>query len=224
MTYAAQVRIPRVYSSDPIFTADQIAAKAWDVGLALSTDLGASAAASDTTLKVPGYGALADGAGSSQTISAHDSAISGVLSFAKLDELSDIVKEGQKKAFILPSKTIRAYRALLRTAGVSPQEIIMGEFGMPVLMHNGIPVFKNEFLALDIVQGGAASVNTAKIYCVNFDIARGVHGFYNGAGVLGIVGPYEVAGTVSTEFSIEFNVGLALKSNYSIGQCVGISN
>lgn len=222
MTYASQVRVPRVYSADPIFAADQVAAKAYDCGLAFSTDLGASAGAADTTLNAPGYGGLVSGA--TQTISAHDTAITGVLSFTKLDELSDAVKEQGPKGYIMPAGTIRSYRALNRTAGVSPQELAMGDWGMPVLMHNGVPIFKNEFIATNIVQGGAAGVNTSKIYCAMFDPVRGLHGFFNGAGVLQVIGPYEVPATVSQEYSIEFNVGVALKSTFALAQLVGVSN
>lgn len=221
MTYASQVRIPRVYAPDAVFVASQLQAKAHDVGLAFSTDLGASAASSDTTLKVPGYGGLCL---ETQSTSADNTAITGVLSFAAMDAVADLVKEVGPKGYIMPAKTIRSYRALCRTAGVSPEMIGMANWGLPQLAHNGIPIFKNENLAIDIVQGGAASVNTSTIYCAMFDPIRGLHGFYNGAGVLQVVGPYEVTATVSEEYSIEFNVGVALKSNYALAKLVGVSN
>ena len=100
---------------------------------------------------------------------------------------------------------------------------MLEDFGS-VLAHNGIPIFKNENLATDIIQGGAAGVNTSKSYCAMFDTIRGMHGFYNGANVLGVIGPYDVPGAVSVEYSIEFNAGVALKSTYALAELVGVSN
>ena len=83
------------------------------------------------------------------------------LSFALLDELLDLVKakDGEVDWLQLPGRTLRAYRALVRSLGGINETMI---FTMPngrtrnVDVYNNIPMFQNDYLSITETANGAA--------------------------------------------------------------------
>lgn len=157
----------------------------------------------------------------SQTIVA--GANGGALTFTMLDELADAIILGAD-AFVMRSGTLRAYRAALRALGGVPADsVIMGNFGMPIPAHNGIPILLNDFLPIDEVQGSATA--TTSIYAVRFNEADGLHGIVGGeaAGI-----HLEDVGTVQNKDAsrtrLKWYCGLALKSTRSLARIKGITN
>lgn len=83
------------------------------------------------------------------------------LSFALLDELLDLVKakDGEVDWLLMPSRTLRAYRTLVRSLGGTNETIIfdMGNGRTrDVDVYNGIPIFKNDYLSVTETANGAA--------------------------------------------------------------------
>lgn len=83
------------------------------------------------------------------------------LSFALLDELLDLVKakDGEVDWLLMPARTLRAYRALVRALGGTNETIIfdMGNGRTrDVDVYNGIPIFKNDYLSVTETANGAA--------------------------------------------------------------------
>jgi hypothetical protein len=83
------------------------------------------------------------------------------LSFALLDELLDLVKakDGEVDWLLMPARTLRAYRSLVRALGGTNETIIfdMGNGRTRnVDVYNGIPVFQNDYLSVAETANGAA--------------------------------------------------------------------
>lgn len=83
------------------------------------------------------------------------------LSFALLDELLDLVKakDGEVDWLLMPARTLRAYRTLVRALGGTNETIIfdMGNGRTrDVDVYNGIPIFKNDYLSVTETANGAA--------------------------------------------------------------------
>lgn len=145
------------------------------------------------------------------------------LTLTMLDELLDAVPNGADVIMMRPG-TIRAYRALLRAAGgTAPAEIMMDNFGRPMLTHNGVAIIENEFLPGDETQG--ASSVTCSVYAIRLNEADGLHGIYGG-GNAGVV--VEPIGTVqnkdSNRYRLKWYVSLALKSTKSIARLHGVTS
>jgi hypothetical protein len=83
------------------------------------------------------------------------------LSFTLLDELLNLVKakDGEVDWLMMPARTLRAYRALVRTLG-GVNETIAFDMGngrtRNVDVYNGIPVFQNDYLSVAETANGAA--------------------------------------------------------------------
>lgn len=83
------------------------------------------------------------------------------LSFELLDELLDLVKtkDGEVDWIMLPGRTLRAYRALVRALGGINETMA---FEMPngrtrnVDVYNNIPMFQNDYLSIAETANGAA--------------------------------------------------------------------
>lgn len=84
-----------------------------------------------------------------------------VLSFALLDELLDLVKakDGEVDFIMMPSRTIRSYKILVRALGGVNETMV---FTMPngtqrtVSTYEGIPIFQNDYLSIAETANGAA--------------------------------------------------------------------
>ncbi|HBT2447571.1 TPA: phage major capsid protein, partial [Klebsiella pneumoniae subsp. pneumoniae] len=100
--------------------------------------------------------------------------ISGAsMTFSMFDELVDAVKDLGADCIMMRSEHLRAYRALLRTVNVGPSEIMMENFGRPMLCHNGVPFIVNDFIPV-------ADSTKADIYCLHLSEENGVTGLYGG--------------------------------------------
>ena len=93
------------------------------------------------------------------------SATARALSFDLLDELLDLVKakDGMVDWIMMPARTIRSYKALLRALGGTPADWVVNlpgtaqyPEGRKVISYEGIPIFKNEFLSVAETANGAA--------------------------------------------------------------------
>lgn len=90
------------------------------------------------------------------------------LSFALLDELLDLVKakDGQVDWIMMPARTMRSYRVLLRAlGGVAMNEVVTLDDGRTVLGYEGIPIFRNDFLSVVETANGAALTGGALTSC-----------------------------------------------------------
>ncbi|MCK5610649.1 phage major capsid protein [Candidatus Pacearchaeota archaeon] len=84
-----------------------------------------------------------------------------VLSFALLDELLDLVKakDGEVDFIMMPARTLRSYKILVRALGGTDQTIV---YTMPngtkrtVSTYEGIPIFQNDYLSVAETANGAA--------------------------------------------------------------------
>ncbi|MES2637350.1 MAG: phage major capsid protein [Pseudomonadota bacterium] len=83
------------------------------------------------------------------------------LSFTLLDELLNLVKakDGEVDWLLMPGRTLRAYRALVRGLG-GVTETIVFDMGngrtRNVDVYNGIPIFQNDYLSVVETANGAA--------------------------------------------------------------------
>lgn len=81
------------------------------------------------------------------------------LSFALLDELMDLVKskDGQVDFILMPARTIRSFKVLLRALGGTTADwVVTLPSGRTTLGYEGVPIFKNEYLSVaETANGGA---------------------------------------------------------------------
>ncbi|HCQ3011886.1 TPA: phage major capsid protein, partial [Escherichia coli] len=117
------------------------------------------------------------------------------MTFSMFDELVDAVKDLGADCIMMRSEHLRAYRALLRTVNVGPSEIMMENFGRPMLCHNGVPFIINDFIPTD--------AGKASIYCLHLSEGNGVTGLYGGDNA-GIV--VENIGTVQNKDAVRTRV------------------
>jgi len=83
------------------------------------------------------------------------------LSFTLLDELLNLVKakDGEVDWLMMPARTLRSYRTLVRALGGVTETIVfdMGNGRMRnVDVYNGIPIFQNDYLSVVETANGAA--------------------------------------------------------------------
>ncbi|EFF6507864.1 phage major capsid protein [Escherichia coli] len=132
------------------------------------------------------------------------------MTFSMFDELVDAVKDLGADCIMMRSEHLRAYRALLRTVNVGPSEIMMENFGRPMLCHNGIPFIVNDFIPKngvkvtgDSEQKTEGQEGTANIYCLHLSEENGLTGLYGGDNA-GIV--VENIGTVQNKDAVRTRV------------------
>lgn len=139
------------------------------------------------------------------------------MTFSMFDELVDTVKDLGADFMMMRSEHLRAYRALLRTVNVGPSEIMVSNFGRPMLTHNGVPIIINDFIPVD------QTAKTAPIYCIHASEENGLSGIYGGDNA-GIV--VENIGTVQNKDAVRTRVkwycGLVNKHDKAIGALTGV--
>lgn len=95
------------------------------------------------------------------------------ISLTALDELIDAVT-GAPSAIFMPKAVIRQLRSLLRaTGGITPDQIMVPDFGRPIMSYNGVPVMPIEEGAdglpiLPFSETVGTSNDTASVYAVRF--------------------------------------------------------
>ena len=105
---------------------------------------------------------------SGQTVSAGTNG--GALSFTLLDELTDNVidKDGMVDYIVMNNRSLRQYRVLLRAlGGASITEVYTLPNGSTVQAYSGYPVFRNDWIPSDEVQGTATT--TSSVYAGTLD-------------------------------------------------------
>jgi len=79
--------------------------------------------------------------------------------FLLLDELLDLVlsKGGESDFLMMPDRTIRSYKVLLRALGGTPADwVVTLPSGRKVITYEGIPIFRNQWLSTTETANGAA--------------------------------------------------------------------
>jgi hypothetical protein len=111
------------------------------------------------------------------------------ITFALIDELLDLVtiKDGQVDFMIMPARTMRAYKVLLRSLGGVPADWVVNlPDGRTTIGYEGIPIFKNEYLDVKELLTGATNSTTTwtSVYAGCFD---------DGSQKVGIAGIHPIA-------------------------------
>lgn len=153
----------------------------------------------------------------------------GALSFTHLDQLIDLVtdKDGQVDYFMMNSRTIRSFLALLRAlGGASVNEVIELPSGRKVHQYRGIPIFRNDYIPVDQTQGTSSTCTS--VIAGTLDDGSMQHGIagLTAANASGImikdVGEAETKDEHITR--VIWYCGLALYSLNGLAVCKGISN
>jgi len=154
-----------------------------------------------------------------------DAGVNGAsVDLALLDQLLDAVPNGADAIFMHPA-LIRGFRGVLRSVGTdAAAELMMPNFGRPMLTHNGVPILANDFIPLNETQGTTVGATTSA-YAVRLNEVDGLHGIYGG-GLRGVV--VEDIGTVqnkdATRTRLKWYVSLVLKSTKSLARLKGLTN
>ncbi|MCK9569022.1 phage major capsid protein [Candidatus Pacearchaeota archaeon] len=92
------------------------------------------------------------------------------LSFGVLDTLMHLVvsKDGQVDYMLMPARTIRAYKALLRAlGGAGVNEVMEMPNGARVIAYEGVPIFRNDYIPTNQTKGGYANCTTIFAGCID---------------------------------------------------------
>lgn len=202
----------------------QIAAKAKAVGRLYHDALVNGDASLNAGVAFDGLKALTTNADANagQTISA--TANGGALTFSQLDNLLDLVPNGAD-ALVMRRGTLRAFRTALRLqGGTSGADVVMNDFGQPMIAHNGVPIIINDFLPGNETKGTSSGV-CCSVYAVRLNEVDGLHGLYGGANA-GL--RVEAVGTHQTKDAdivrLKWYAGLVLKSSKSLARLEGCTN
>ena len=159
-----------------------------------------------------------------QVLTAGDGTTSASLTLTLLDELLDKIPLGAD-CLIMRGEHIRAFRTLMRAAGGNTAvDLMLEEFGRPMLTHNGVPILRNDFIPEYEVGEEGSKVKCANIYAARFNEVNGVHGIYGGDNA-GIV--VEEIGTVqnkdATRTRVKWYVGTALKATHALAMLKNVA-
>jgi len=153
----------------------------------------------------------------------------GALSFAFLDELLDLVvdKDGATDYILMPARTLRSYKALLRAlGGASINEVVEMPSGAKVIAYNQVPIFRNDYIPINQTKGSGSAQTT--ILAGTFDDGSRTHGIAglsaetnNGLHVTD-VGEKEDAD--EHIWRVKWYCGLALFSEKGLAAADGITN
>jgi hypothetical protein len=148
------------------------------------------------------------------------------LSISMLDELCDAIS-GQPSALFARKGTIRAYKALLRAAGgITPETMMVENFGRPVIAHNGVPIFpiEEDATGAQILRGDedqGTNSNTCSIFAVKFG-PDAMHGIQTAPVSVRDLGEIDAKPALRTR--IEWYSGLVLKGSRCAARMRGITN
>lgn len=199
----------------------QIASKAKSVGRRFQDMLITGTGASDQFVGLLGLCA----AGQKAATGANGKA----LGFDVLDELLDLVtdKDGEVDYFMMHSRTIRSYMALLRAlGGASINEVVTLPSGREVPAYRGVPIFRNDWNPVNQVKGTGSNQTT--VLAGTLDDGSRMHGIsgLTAAQMAGInvvpVGESESKDESITR--IKWYAGLALFSEKGLAAADGITN
>lgn len=151
------------------------------------------------------------------------------LSYTILDQLLDTVldKDGQADYITMNARTIRSYKALLRTAaGALINEIVTLPSGATTIAYCGVPIFRNDYLPINQTKG--TGTNCTTIVAGTFDDGSMTHGIagltaLNESGIR-VVDVGESLNKDEHIWRVKWYVGLALFSEKGIATANGILN
>jgi hypothetical protein len=139
------------------------------------------------------------------------------ISFQLLDQLLEKFPAGaEPTAIIVHPRTYLSIKALLRTLYVNPEQVMLPNFGRPVLAYNGIPILRNEYIPIN---AGLTSV-----YAVRLG-QTAVHGVYMGdnAGVV-IEEVGKVQDKDARKWRLKWYVSMASKNKWDVAKITNINN
>lgn len=151
------------------------------------------------------------------------------LSFEVLDELLDKVvdKDGQVDYIMMHARTLRSYLALLRAlGGASIGDVVTLPSGATVPAYRGVPIFRNDFVALDGTIG--TTTDAATIYAGTLDDGSqkfgiaGLTASRESGIVIRDIGESETKDNSITR--VKWYSGFALFSEKGIASATGITN
>jgi hypothetical protein len=207
-------------------TATQIASKAKSVGRSYQDQLINGTGASD---QFTGLLALASAGQKIIQDTAGVTTNGGPLSFAKLDELIDLVvdKDGEVDYLMMHSRTIRSYLALLRAlGGASVGDVVELPSGKKIPAYRGIPIFRNDWIPINQTQGSLTTGTT--VFAGTIDDGSRTHGIagLTASQAAGI--NIEDVGVAETKdnriYRVKWYCGLALFSDKGLALLQGVSN
>lgn len=153
----------------------------------------------------------------------------GALSLVILDELCDLVtdKDGQVDYMTMHSRTVRSFKALLRTAGgATISEWVTLPSGKQIISYNGVPIFRNDWIPTNQTKGGGSAQTT--VFAGNLDDGS------RGYGIAGLTASQEAGlgvddvGISETKdehiWRVKWYAGLALFSEKGLAAAEGITN
>lgn len=153
----------------------------------------------------------------------------GALTFEKIDELIDLVKDkdGEVDYLMMHGRTVRSYYSLLRAlGGASIGEVIQLPSGRQVPSYRGIPIFRNDYLPTDQTQGSATTCTTVLAGTVDDGSRKYGMAGLTADGSAGIrveeVGVAETKDETITR--VKFYCGLALFSELGLAALTGVTN
>lgn len=149
------------------------------------------------------------------------------LTLAILDEIMDLVtvKDGEVDYLAMHARERRAYRALLRAlGGAAIMEVVELPGGQEIMAYSGVPVFRNDYIPIDQVQGSASNAST--VFAGTFDDgsrSNGVAGLTaeQAAGIM-VVDVGEKEGADDHIWRVKWYAGSALFSEKGLAAAPGI--
>ncbi len=152
------------------------------------------------------------------------------LSFAILDELMDLVvdKDGQVDYITMHSRTLRSYKALLRSlGGASVNEVVELPSGAEVPAYSGTPIFRNDYIPTNQTKGTGGATKTT-IFAGTLDDGSRTHGIAgltaSQAAGIQIVDVGEAEDADQHIWRVKWYCGLALFSEKGLACADGITN
>lgn len=151
------------------------------------------------------------------------------ISFEILDELMDRVvdKDGEVDYLSMHARTLRSYKSLLRAlGGASINEVVQLPSGAEVPAYSGTPIFRNDYIPTDQVQGTAENATT--IFAGTLDDGSRTHGIAGltatqAAGIQ-VVDVGEAEDADEHIWRVKWYCGLALFSEKGLAAAPGITN
>jgi hypothetical protein len=135
------------------------------------------------------------------------------------------VKDGEVDYLAMHARERRAYRALLRAlGGAAIMEVVELPGGQEIMAYSGVPVFRNDYIPIDQVQGSASNAST--VFAGTFDDgsrSNGVAGLTaeQAAGIM-VVDVGEKEGADDHIWRVKWYAGSALFSEKGLAAAPGI--
>lgn len=147
------------------------------------------------------------------------------VSFELLDQLINKFTGSPPDAIIVHPRTYLSIKALLRTAYTSPPELMLQNFGRPVLTYDGVPILKNEYIPTNLTKG--TGTNLTEIYAVRLGLNHVCGVYLEGMGRAGGVQIENVGrlpDVAATRFRLTWSVSIKVQNLWDVAKIEGITN